>query len=379
MASVQHRSKHLESAISICLLAILFLIVLGVLLKQSKFDMTRFGIGEESAELPLQSREPDKKAELDLGLFIPAGFAPLSKMQVYLSDNLYEKINGKAPLYIESGFVKLFTHRSVSQADEDLWMELFVYDMATIRNAFSVYSIQKRPGVELLPDVQFGYRTSEAPYLVHGKYYVEFIASSESAQLFEAMLKVAQKIQTNLPVDTDAEIAELSLFPQEDLVPGSSKLYLESAFGFEGLTDTFAAHYKSDDQTITAFLSRRPNAQNAQKVAKSYHDFLIENGGKPKSALNKTLEGKVFDFYDTTEIVFATGPFVAGIHEAENQQSAENLAAMLANKLSEVAIAAPRRAPMTFVIIVVTIVVIMVVIIIQLKKKNLSCRRGNEQ
>jgi len=32
--------------------------------------------------------------------------------------------------------------------------------------------------------------------------------------------------------------------------------------------------------------------------------------------------------------VLSTGPFVVGIHEAENQQSAENLAVMLVNKLS---------------------------------------------
>jgi hypothetical protein len=48
------------------------------------------------------------------------------------------------------------------------------------------------------------------------------------------------------------------------------------------------------------------------------------------------LEGKVVDFYGTTEIVFAVGPYVAGIHEAENQQAAEQLAERLFDKLEEV-------------------------------------------
>ena len=335
MASVKRRSRRFESAISICLLTALSLIVVGVLLKQSKFDLKRFGIGAESAEQPSKILEPSKKSEIDLASFGPAGFQPLSKMEVYLSDNLYEKINGKAPLYIESGFVKLSTQRFGKVDEEDLWMELFIYDMATIRNAFSVYSIQKRPDTELLPDVQFGYRTSEAPYFVHGKYYIEFVASSESAALFDAIQKVARNIRTNLNIDADAKIAELSLFPEENLIPGSSKLYLKSAFGFAGLTDTFTAQYKLDGQTVTAFLSSRPDSKDARALTKSYHDFLIENGGEAKPALNKILDGNVLDFYDTTEIVCADGRFVLGIHEAENQNAAEKITLMLINKLKK--------------------------------------------
>jgi hypothetical protein len=40
--------------------------------------------------------------------------------------------------------------------------------------------------------------------------------------------------------------------------------------------------------------------------------------------------------YGTTEIVFTVGPFVAGIHEAENQQAAEKLAEVLINKLKSI-------------------------------------------
>ncbi len=149
------------------------------------------------------------------------------------------------------------------------------------------------------------------------------------------MIETTQKIQTNLPIDKAAHIPELSFFPQENLVAGSHKLYLASAFGFEGFTDIFTAQYKLGDETITAFFSKRSDSRDAQLVAKSYYNFLLENGGELKPAINKTLEGKVVDFYDTTEIVSAAGPFVFGIHEAESQQSAEKIAITLINKLSK--------------------------------------------
>jgi len=326
MDSIKGKPKQLESAIGICLLAILFLIAITVLIKQSDYDMTRFGMG---ASVSAPGTET-----ISLSSLIPAGFETLSE-EAYLADNLFEKINGKAPLYIESGFEKLFTQRLINKDNESLWMELFVFDMTSLKNAFSVFSIQRRPDVEFLPDMQFGYRTTDSAYFVHGKYYIEFIASSKSDELFKAMMEVAHNIQTNIPVDKLTEIPELALFPQDNFVTGSPKLYLASAFGFEGFTDIFTAQYKLGDETITAFFSKRSDSRDAQLVAKSYYNFLLENGGELKPAINKTLEGKVVDFYDTTEIVSAAGLFVFGIHEAESQQSAEKIAITLINKLSK--------------------------------------------
>ena len=310
MGSVPGRAKRLESVIGICLLAILLLIAVGVFIKQ----------------MPKQKK--------DLTFLLPYGFKTLSEIEVYTTENLYEKINGKAPLYIDAGFIKLSTQRFVSQADENLVMELYIFDMARTRNAFSVYSVQKRPEVENLPDMQFAYKTSNAFYLAHGQYYIELVGFAESDELLAAMAEVARKIPTNLAVHDDTAIPEIDHLPKDNLVPGSVKLYLASAFGFEGLTDIFAAGYELNGETITAFLSKRSGPKDAEAVAESYRSFLIENGATASKATNKILEGKVLDFYDTTEIVLSTGPFVVGIHEAENQQSAENLAVMLVNKLS---------------------------------------------
>jgi len=332
MGSVPGRARHLESAVSICLLAVVFIIGVVIFIKQSDYDMSRFGISSTPIELSSQPPTLTREEKPALTSLKPQGFDALSETEVYEPENLYEKINGKAPLYIDSGFVKLFTQRFISESDEDLWMELFVFDMAYIRNAFSIYSLQKRPDSEDLADMQFGYKTSNSLYFVHGKYYIELIGSSESGELSKAMKAAAQNIQTSLAVDKAATIPELSLFPQENLVPGSTKLYLANAFGFEGLSDTFTAQYKIDGKTIMAFLSEQPGITEAKTMAENYRKFLIENGAIPKKAIDQSLEGKTFDFYGTTEIAFSVGPFVTGIHEAENQRTAEKVARLLANK-----------------------------------------------
>jgi hypothetical protein len=147
------------------------------------------------------------------------------------------------------------------------------------------------------------------------------------------MTEIAGNITSKLKVGEVEQIAELSLFPDENAVLGSAKLYLADAFGFDGMTDIFVRQYKLDDETISAFLSKRPDSKKAEVVAESYRNFLIDNGATTKKAANKSLESKVLDFYDTTEIVLSTGPFVVGIHEAEDQRLAEELAAKLIDKL----------------------------------------------
>jgi hypothetical protein len=328
-------TKRLESAISIFILVILVLIAVGVLLKQSDSDMTRFGI-DTAVKSPTQ---PAVDEELTvLNSLTPPGFKVLSKAKVYDTGNLYEKIDGEAPLYIDAGFKKLFNQSVMSNADDTLWAEIYIYDMVSAGNAFTVYSQQRRETAENIQilDPLLGYKTTNGLYFVHGRYYIELVGSTESPELFDAITEIAKNIKLKLAADGDTQIAKLQLFPKERLIPGSIKIYKADAFGFEKLKDIFTAQYKIGDQTVTAFLSKRADANDARTITKSYRKFLFENGAAEKNPINSVLAGSVIDFSDTTEIIVTIGPFMAGIHAAENQKAAEDLAIILINRLKEV-------------------------------------------
>jgi len=332
MNVVARRKKRFESAVSICLLLILLLIAAGVLVKKFSYGASRFDKVAATTQPSLQSSQTNNGQNAALSFLTPAGFETLSKLQAYTPEYLYEKINGKAPFYLEAGFEKLFTQQFVSNADDSLWFELFVYDMADIRNAFSVYSTQRRTDAnvtELFPPA-FGYRTTNALYFIHGQYYIELAGSSESEELIKAIIKTAGKVQENLAVGS-SEIAELELFPKQALVPASFKLYLTSAFGFEGLTDIVTAKYQLNGETITAFLGKRTEETEALKDSMLYYEFLLNNGGVNIPTTNR--EAKLVDFYGTTEIVASVGPFLFGIHEAQDRDNAEKLAEVFIKKL----------------------------------------------
>ena len=127
-------------------------------------------------------------------------------------------------------------------------------------------------------------------------------------------------------MENDSQIVELSLLVAKKFVSVRVKFYNAGAVGFEGVTCTFSCRYKNYGEQLTAFLSKRADAEQARTLAQSYKRFLIENGAKEKNPINNSLQGRVFDFYGTIEIVFSTGIFTVGIHEAENQQAAEKTA-----------------------------------------------------
>jgi len=342
MKANQNRKGWPESVIGAVLLVVLCVTAGVIVVRQGQFDIGRFGIepGELYSEAPAEGSEMAGGDGLTLSSLAGEGVVTLGDVETYSADTLYEKINGKSPLYIESGFKELRTQRFAVRENPELSMEMYLYDMGNARNAFSVYSRQKRPDAQLADDVRFGYKTSNAVYFAHGRYYAECVGYAESEELIEAMSGIAENLALRVPLSSEDEIGELALFPEKNLIAGSYKLYLANAFGYDGLTNTFAARYEIDGQQVTVFFSRCDDAKDAATVAASYQQFLLDNGAEVKSALSegiKGVEAGVLDFYGATEIVGSVGRFVAGIHEADEQGAAEKAAVMIIEKLRAVA------------------------------------------
>ena len=102
---------------------------------------------------------------------------------------------------------------------------------------------------------------------------------------------------------------------------------------------TYSAQYKVTDKAVSIFLSRRKNADEAKAVAKNYYDFLITNGAKAITADSEILKSagaSVVDFYGAFEMVFQTGVFVGGVHEASDKQAAQKAAEILIGRLKEI-------------------------------------------
>jgi len=334
MSPARHQPTRLESIVAIALTAIPVIILVLIFTAHKTTDISRFGIQSSITEKPQSwGLLTEDKSAIDLAGLAPQGFKPFGHGESYDEETLYEKINGKAPLYTESGFVKLSTQRYVSEKNDELTFELYIYNMGSAANAFSVYSIQRRAESSPADGMPFAYRTENALYLADGRYYCELIGSSDSPLLLDAVDFTATALIENLKDAGPAEIPQLAIFPSQNLIPNTFILYLNGAFGFAGLTNTFSAKYKVNDETVTAFISKQPDPAAAKELADQYAEFVIVNGGEKIAPSDPAV--KYIDFYGSLEIVSVEDSFVLGIHQADDRMAADIILALIRNSLAK--------------------------------------------
>ena len=80
MDSIKGKRRKFESAVGLFLLAVLIIIAITILITQSDYDMTRFGVGTAVSDPGTE--------KISLSSLAPAGFDLVAE-ETYLADNLY--------------------------------------------------------------------------------------------------------------------------------------------------------------------------------------------------------------------------------------------------------------------------------------------------
>ncbi|MFQ6079158.1 MAG: DUF6599 family protein [Thermodesulfobacteriota bacterium] len=328
--SVKGQPTKSETYIGLGILLALAGIAIGVFLKQFHYNPAIL-----VARFPREGNSAISTVDLsgDTLAVLAEDMVPLNPPEVFGPRNLSDKIDGKAELYLSAGFLSLLCQRLGIKGDPGSWMEVFVYDMGTMRRAFAVYSVQRRPDAENAAVTDFSYGTENALFFAHGRYYVEVIAAVTTGKMEEAMRSFAHRFIEKTGA-LDKRIDELTLFPREHLDKDSIILLISDAFGFGRLDNVFMANYTVGNTELTAFLSLRATPSEASELVAAYHRFLIENGGvEVKSDI--TIPGaKLVEILDTFELIFSHGKFLAGVHGAEDKGEAEKFAGTLMRTLS---------------------------------------------
>lgn len=323
------RVNRTESAVGLLILLSLLGICIWVYERQSRFDPSVLVVTAPQQAVPERPASAPT-IESPFQSLISERLSPLGAPEQFGAETLSEKINGKAELYLSSGFVSLQCQRFAKGEGGRAWLEIFVYEMGDSSGAFSVFSSQRRAEGEDVDLTRFAYRTANALFLAHGKDYVEIVGSEEA--LIEEILAIGKRFVDARPL-AGGETGELGVFPPDGLDPASITLLSANVFGYEKLDDTYTAMYTSGKSKLMAFVSRRESSDEAANMAAAYERFLLDNGGSLiESRLN--IPGvRVIQLFDMVEIFFNKGERLAGVHEADDRDAAEDLAMMLYGSL----------------------------------------------
>lgn len=288
------------------------------------------GLHGGTPALPLVKADTGLTEEMPL----PPGMVADAKPNHYTPDTLFEIINGDADIYLKAGFVKLETRRYQLKANAGQAIDVLAYQMDRHQSAFAVFSVRR--GQEAIPEslTRFAYRYRNGLFLVHGPFYVELIATGEPPPPIEAMRRLAAAFIDTHKVASES-IAELSLFPLQDLIPGSEALHPAGVFGFEPLSGLFTARYRLDGADATAFLRPCRSPEVAARLGDEFIGFLIEYGGVAAHADQPRSNSRLIRVLDAYTLVFTHGNTVAGVQEAKTPEMARILARRLRAELVE--------------------------------------------
>ena len=264
----------------------------------------------------------------------PQGLVISGPVELYNPGNLYEKINGQAELYLTAGFLELKSRWFEHAEDAGKMIEMNVYSMGSLLNAFSVFSQQQRYDAKQLNITQFAYQTQSAVFLVHGAYYVEILPSEFSNAMTDLAKQLAEQFVKTTHVE-NAYLEEIEYFPPENLDRGSITVISKNAFGMNGLDKVFMATYTLDGGQLTAYISDQNMPEAAKSTVLEVHGHFMRFGGvdiKP----DVNIEGaRMLTVMDNYELIFSIGPYLVGIHEAGTRLQAENMGALMHKFLQE--------------------------------------------
>jgi hypothetical protein len=323
-----------QKLVGYCILATLGLITVWLLVQQSRFNPAVV-VAQRGAQLQGRPQAASGQALAATAALIPevAGFTPLAPAESFGPDNLSDKIDGKAELYLSAGF-KEMSCRSFSGGDQGkAHVEVFVYDMGSDPNAFAVFSGQRRPGSPNISLTPNAYATANALFFTQGPFYVEIVADRASEALQASLQDYAKALLAKLPSEGGKTPSTAGLFPKEGLAQDSVRLNASDVFGLEGLNNVFTGEYTLKSGTATAFLAERDTPGQAQADAQHYREFLAANGYQKVQSPGGAAGIEVLSLDKSFEIVLVQDRTLAGVHDASSPEAALDLAAALRTTL----------------------------------------------
>jgi len=249
------------------------------------------------------------------------GVKPMGDTEFYNPDSLYEKIDGRAPAYIEFHFLQLRS-RSFSGPDgAGSYVDVYEYRMDSPVNAFGIFALERDPAGKPLDFAPDGYSGEMGFFFRQGNCYVQVIASDPKPATMALAKSISEHLAKSIPAD-DAGLGARRRLPAQGLIPESVNFTQDNALGQAFLKDVFQADYSFEGKKITFFLM----TATPEAAAKSWEAFLAFSGryGGKAEPLPDNAGAKVFEAqnFGKWKLIYQRDGELGGVLDAQDPVAA---------------------------------------------------------
>jgi len=199
-------------------------------------------------------------------------------MEVFDSDNLYERINGAAPGYIWYNFEELtcFEYIQDVAGDNPPYISIQAYRHATREDAFGIYASERPSETNFLAIGAEGYQEGSMLNFFVDDLYVKIESPSTDDGVVNAIQQIAREFGRNINPQPVFPV-QLQWLPADNKIT-RSELYIPSGFlGHEFLNRAFTANYQMAGKKYQLFIMDAGNVDHAKEILTKYLQFTKQN------------------------------------------------------------------------------------------------------
>lgn len=250
------------------------------------------------------------------------GTKPMGDTEFYNADNLFEKIDGRAPAYQSYNIEQLRCRSFAVIALPGSYVDVYEYRFDNPVDAFGMFALERDPKGQGLDFIQDGYSGEMGYFFRQGPVYVQIIASDPKPGTMTLAKALAQNRARELPVD-DQGLAGRRKLPADGLIAESVAFVPENAQGQAALKGVFQARYKFNGAELPFFVMVAP-ADEAAKAWQAYQDFCTRFG--KADALPEMNGARVFSaqVFGKWRVVYQRGGELGGVFDAASADAAKS-------------------------------------------------------
>ena len=275
-------------------------------------------------------------AEAADGSLLPSvdlpGWGDAAGLRVYTPEDLWEKINGRADLYLAFHMARMVFGTYSDSRDPGRFIDVYWYDMGAPDNAFGIYRAEMSSEPRSIDVGREGYATPGGVFFWKGGSYVRVEASDGSEELADAALAVARAVAKAVP-DEERRLWADDLLPAEDRVAGSFGYEATDAFSLGFLNDVFRAEYRAGDVAYTTFVHRAKDAAAARATFEAYAAFFQEHGRLIRRETREGFDLVVGEVGGVVDAVVVVGSYLGGVSGSNDATLSEEKAIAFARTL----------------------------------------------
>ncbi len=263
-----------------------------------------------------------------------SGWRIPAKVARFTPDTLYEKINGRAGLYLQYKVVGMTFGTYFHQTKRDQTIDVYWYDMGEPQNALGAYKAEAPADGTSLDLGSQGYTIGGAVFFIKGASYLQVLPSTEGEETAQAAMNIAQRIAGSIVSDDDGLWA-LKVLPRENRVEDSFEYIAQNAFDLEFLSEVYTADYDMDGGRITLFVHKAADEAEANELLKQYEAFFNEYGQIAWRSPDASRHIMAGDMGGLIDVIFVKGAYLGGVTGAEDMERAKKAAILFYDQLAQ--------------------------------------------